>query len=50
MKKVLFFTCSCTRISTSFGVPTDSHKHPSEDMDGLPEEEEDMFDFEDETR
>jgi len=23
MKKVLFFTCSCTRISSSFGLPTD---------------------------
>mmetsp|Transcript_21254 Transcript_21254/g.54800 ORF Transcript_21254/g.54800 Transcript_21254/m.54800 type:complete len:239 (+) Transcript_21254:97-813(+) len=43
MKKVLFFTCSCTRISTSFGVATDSHRR----ADGTADDEEDMFAFED---
>jgi hypothetical protein len=46
MKKVLFFTCSCTRISTSFGVATDTGRRVG--PDGAADEEEDVFDFEDE--
>lgn len=45
LKKVLFFICSCSRISSSFGVATDSHRRLG--PDGAAEEEDDMFDFED---
>ena len=47
MKKVLFFTCSCTRRSVGLGGAAESGRRLGPDGDG--DEEDDMFfDFEEE--
>jgi len=43
-KKVLFFTCSCTRISSTIGLDADGLQRRT--GDGAADEEEDMFAFE----
>lgn len=43
MKKVLFFTCSCTRISSNHGGAKESGRRNGPDGDC--DDEEDIFDF-----